>query len=164
MVTFEEDSQPIAERYESLSTQPINCTESEKYIDNFVDMYITNDEKADKIQETLSTMPAKTMSEENLLSSTGTATMDGIQGMFQQAFQSISNTFQRITKSYEIKSDGLPPDQLDDLRNMDTLIARSPSVEFGFQVPNDPFLSPYYASDDWLKQMPPIKITVSFFY
>lgn len=158
MVTFEEDSQPIADRYGSTTLCPTTNTESDKYIESFVDTFITNENKT---QPTLSPMPAKTISEENLLATAGNVGVDGIQGIFQQAFQSISNTFQRITKSYDIRADGLPPDKLDDIRNMDTLIARSPSVEFGFQVPKDPFLSPYYASDAWLKQMPPIKITVT---
>lgn len=161
MVTFEEDSQPITGRYESSTQLPKDSAESDKYIGTFVDTYINTEVTESNEQKTLSTAPAKTISEENLLMGSGDGNVDGIQGIFQQAFQSISNTFQRITKSYDIRTDGLPPDKLEDLRNMDTLIARSPSVEFGFQVPKDPFLSPYYASDAWLKQMPPTKITVN---
>lgn len=46
-------------------------------------------------------------------------------------------------------------------RNLDTMEARSPSEEFKFDVPKNPFVSPYYATDDTLKQLPPVKIIVS---
>ncbi|XP_063230131.1 hormone-sensitive lipase isoform X2 [Bacillus rossius redtenbacheri] len=41
---------------------------------------------------------------------------------------------------------------------LDALHHRSPSEEFQFQVPKDPYLSPYYASDDVLRQLPPTSI------
>lgn len=44
---------------------------------------------------------------------------------------------------------------------LDTLEARSPSEEFkcADTLPeNDPFVSPYYATDEVLKQLPPVKI------
>uniref|UniRef100_A0A1B0CEX7 BHLH domain-containing protein n=2 Tax=Lutzomyia longipalpis TaxID=7200 RepID=A0A1B0CEX7_LUTLO len=43
-------------------------------------------------------------------------------------------------------------------RNFDSLQAKSPSEEFIFQVPKDPYISPYFATDSVLKEMPPIKI------
>lgn len=42
--------------------------------------------------------------------------------------------------------------------NLDALIARSPSDEFIFSVPRDPFLSPYWAEDHLLKKFPPVRI------
>lgn len=49
--------------------------------------------------------------------------------------------------------------------SLDTMEARSPSEEFKFDQTtsnqNNPFVSPYYATDDVLKQLPPVKIIVS---
>ncbi|XP_028177787.1 hormone-sensitive lipase isoform X2 [Ostrinia nubilalis] len=42
--------------------------------------------------------------------------------------------------------------------NLDALIARSPSDEFIFSVPRDPYLSPYWADDQLLHQFPPVRI------
>nr|XP_037873125.1 hormone-sensitive lipase isoform X2 [Bombyx mori] len=42
--------------------------------------------------------------------------------------------------------------------NLDALIARSPSEEFIFSVPRDPYLSPYWADDELLKMFPPVRI------
>jgi hypothetical protein len=44
---------------------------------------------------------------------------------------------------------------------LDSLMQRSPSDDFDFTVPRDPYLSPYWASDEVLKQLPPTKIVVS---
>lgn len=41
---------------------------------------------------------------------------------------------------------------------LDTLMQRSPSEEFQFSVPRDPFLSPYWADNDVLKQLPPLNM------
>jgi len=47
------------------------------------------------------------------------------------------------------------------LKALDSLMQRSPSDELHFTVPRDPYLSPYWASDEVLKQFPPTKIVVS---
>jgi hormone-sensitive lipase len=47
--------------------------------------------------------------------------------------------------------------------NLDALIARSPSDEFIFSVPRDPFLSPYWADDQLLNKFPPVRILVSIY-
>lgn len=46
---------------------------------------------------------------------------------------------------------------------LDALMQRSPTEEFQFSVPRDPFLSPYWASDDVLKQLPPVSVLSSQF-
>lgn len=43
---------------------------------------------------------------------------------------------------------------------LDSVEARSPSEEFKFDVPRNPYVSPYYATDESLKQLPPVKIIV----
>ncbi|KAI4483684.1 hypothetical protein M0804_007944 [Polistes exclamans] len=45
-----------------------------------------------------------------------------------------------------------------EVRELDMERAKSPSEEFAFIVPKDPFLSPYLASDDILARFPPVKI------
>lgn len=45
-----------------------------------------------------------------------------------------------------------------EVRELDMENARSPSEEFVFTVPRDPFLSPYLAPDNMLARMPPIKM------
>lgn len=174
-LSFEDDSQPI-EHYPVVAHKN---SDSEQYIDRFLDSYIVDgsteeakevdDEEANSgagchTEDDLKTMPAKTLSEENLLVETSkeALALETIQGKFNNAVSSISNTLNRYTQSYEIKSDGVSVQKpMQDLRNMDALIARSPSAEFAFEIPKDPFLSPYYACDDWLKQMPNTKILVS---
>ncbi|KAL0878940.1 hypothetical protein ABMA27_003933 [Loxostege sticticalis] len=42
--------------------------------------------------------------------------------------------------------------------NLDALIARSPSDEFIFSVPRNPYLSPYWADDQLLNRFPPVRI------
>ncbi|XP_046382871.1 hormone-sensitive lipase isoform X5 [Ischnura elegans] len=44
------------------------------------------------------------------------------------------------------------------LSALDNYIQRSPSEEFQFEVPKDPYLSPYWASDDVLRKLPPVSI------
>lgn len=47
------------------------------------------------------------------------------------------------------------------LEALDSLMQHSPSDDMHFTVPRDPYLSPYLASDEVLKQLPPTKIVVS---
>lgn len=47
-------------------------------------------------------------------------------------------------------------------KRLSLAIDRDPALDYEFQIPRDPFISPLYASDEMLKQMPPIKIVVSF--
>lgn len=172
-LSFEDDSQPI-EHYPIAAHKN---SDSEQYIDRFVDSYIvdgsTEEAKEHESCEAnglgteedlkIKTMPARTLSEENLFVDAGkeALALETIQGRFNNAVNSISNTLNRYTQSYDIRTDGNSSHRpLQDLRNMDALIARSPSAEFAFQIPKDPFLSPYYASDEWLKQMPNTKILV----
>lgn len=71
----------------------------------------------------------------------------------------VSSTINQITTSKEIAETS--PQNAGFKSNLDALIQRSPSDEFIFKVPKDPYLSPYWASDEVLKQMPPTKILVT---
>jgi hypothetical protein len=49
----------------------------------------------------------------------------------------------------------------DSLEALGSLMHRSPSDDMHIVIPRDPYLSPYWASDEVLKQLPPTKIVVS---
>ncbi|XP_075166336.1 hormone-sensitive lipase [Haematobia irritans] len=159
-VSFEDDSQPI-EHYPVTTNKN---SDAEQYIDRFLETYIVESptEEAKEVSEEtieLETVPAKTLSEENLLIDVSKDVLDlDLTGKFNNAVNSINGIIHRYTQSYEIKRDGHPHGPMEDLQKMDALIARSPSAEFAFQIPRDPLLSPYFACDEWLKQMPPTKI------
>ncbi|XP_062134093.1 hormone-sensitive lipase isoform X2 [Drosophila sulfurigaster albostrigata] len=165
-VSFEDDSQPIEHYPIEISAEIPKDDASAAYIDNFLDKYLidtatmeaTEENTAVNQQPALSNGHAKCNSEENILVETGRelVAMDTLPGRLQEA---VNNIINRCTQSFEIHGSGISaaPDQ-HDVRNMDALIARSPSEEFAFDVPKDPFLSPYWASDEWLSQLPETKI------
>lgn len=162
-VSFEEDSQPIEHYPIEISAEIPKDAASAAYIDNFLDKYLIDTATMEATEEN-TTAPtalmngqAKTISEENILVETGREliALDTLPGRLQEA---VNNIINRYTQSYEIHGATMPGQQ--DVRNMDALIARSPSEEFAFDVPKDPFLSPYWASDEWLSQLPETKILV----
>ncbi|XP_011180819.2 hormone-sensitive lipase [Zeugodacus cucurbitae] len=174
-VSFEDDSQPIVHYPIQLTAEPQKDSDSEQYIDRFLDQYLidTNTQEATEQKvngykvingttypNCLAPTIARTASEENIIIDTGKEVIafETLHGRFNNAFNALTTTFDRYTKSTEIRGDAVHGERIKDLRNMDALIARSPSLEFAFQVPKDPFLSPYWASDEWLKQLPTTKI------
>lgn len=173
-VSFESDSQPIVHMPVSVpivnengktilsSVENIEKSDSENYIDRFVDKYVVDMNGVEAKENgfpVLKQCPAKTSSEENLVIETGkeVIAVETIHGRLNNAVNSISSTLSKYITSSEIKT-GHNRHRIQDLRNLDALIARSPSVEFGFDVPKDPFLSPYWAKDDWLMKFPATKI------
>ncbi|XP_055855094.1 hormone-sensitive lipase [Episyrphus balteatus] len=172
-VSFESDSQPIVHmppattnvengKPSLLTSVNIEKSDSEHYIDRFVDKYVVDTNSVEAKENgypTLLKSSAKTSSEENLMIETGKEVMavESIHGRLNNAVNSISSTLSKYITSSEIKT-GHNRHRIQDLRNLDALIARSPSVEFQFDVPKDPFLSPYWAKDDWLAKFPATKI------
>ncbi|XP_036332925.1 hormone-sensitive lipase [Rhagoletis pomonella] len=174
-VSFEDDSQPIVHYPIQISAEIQKDSDSEQYIDRFLDKYLidTNTQEAKEQLangfttangtthvNSLTPIIALTESEENIIIDTGKEVIafETLHCRFNNAFNALTTTFDRYTKSSEIRSEVENGERIQDLRNMDALIARSPSVEFAFQVPKDPFLSPYWASDEWLSQLPTTKI------
>lgn len=108
------------------------------------------------------------MSEENFVFDIGrdALSVQNIQEKFSRVTSNIvnavSSTFNQITSSNTpiIKRNYSCDDATDIKNNLDSLVAKSPIDEFQFEVPKDPYLSPYYATDDVLKQFPPVKILV----
>nr|AAK93291.1 LD36294p [Drosophila melanogaster] len=164
-VSFEDDSQPIVHYPIEISADPPKDTASAAYIDNFLDKYLIDtatmevtEETAPEAVQAQANGHAKISSDDDILVETGRdlVAIDTLQGRLQEAVNNITNTLTRCTQSYEIHGSNVMAQQ--DVRNMDALIARSPSEEFAFDVPKDPFLSPYWASDEWLSQLPETKI------
>lgn len=164
-VSFEDDSQPIEHYPIEISAEIPKDAESAAYIDNFLDKYLidtatieaTEDNTTTTTQLPLANGHKNSNSEENIIIETGREIIvDTLPGRLQEA---VNNIINRCTQSYEIHSTTMPGPQ--DVRNLDALIARSPSEEFAFDVPKDPFLSPYWASDEWLSQLPETRILVS---
>ncbi|XP_017035697.1 hormone-sensitive lipase [Drosophila kikkawai] len=164
-VSFEDDSQPIVHYPVEISADTPKDAASAAYIDNFLDKYLIDTATMEATEETAAQVSqgqanghAKVSSDDNILVETGRdlIAIDTLQGRLQEAVNNITNTLTRCTQSYEINGSSTLGQQ--DVRNMDALIARSPSEEFAFDVPKDPFLSPYWASDEWLSQLPETKI------
>ncbi|KAI8038521.1 hormone-sensitive lipase [Drosophila gunungcola] len=163
-VSFEDDSQPIVHYPVDISADPPKDAASAAYIDNFLDKYLIDTATVEVTEETAAEAAlvqanghAKISSDGDILVETGRdlVAMDTLQGRLQEAVNNITSTLTRCTQSYEIHGSNAGQQ---DVRNMDALIARSPSEEFAFDVPRDPFLSPYWASDEWLSQLPETKI------
>ncbi|XP_030566325.1 hormone-sensitive lipase [Drosophila novamexicana] len=161
-VSFEDDSQPIEHYPIEISAEIPKDAESAAYIDSFLDKYLIDTATMEATEENTNTavqLPltnghAKSSSEENILVEAGREIIvDTLPGRLQEA---VNNIINRCTQSYEIHGTGTAGQQ--DVRNLDALIARSPSEEFAFDVPKDPFLSPYWASDEWLSQLPETRI------
>ncbi|XP_067627370.1 hormone-sensitive lipase [Eurosta solidaginis] len=178
-ISLEDDSQPIVHYPIQLSAQMPKDSDSEQYIDRFLDKYLidTNTQEAkekhsngyangatttaDYKTNGLTPTIARTASEENIITDTGKEVIafPMLHGHFNNAYNALTTTLDHYTKSSKIRDDDVAcGERIQNLRNMDALIARSPSVEFAFQVPKDPFLSPYWASDEWLSQLPSTKI------
>ncbi|EDV98300.1 hormone-sensitive lipase [Drosophila grimshawi] len=167
-VSFEDDSQPIEHYPVEISAEIPKDAASAAYIDSFLDKYLIDTATMEATEENTvtattaaTTLPlanghAKSDSEENILVETGREIMvDTLPGRFHDA---VNNIINRCTQSYEIHGGTHSASCPQDVRNLDALIARSPSEEFAFEVPKDPFLSPYWASDEWLSQLPETKI------
>ncbi|XP_017867571.1 PREDICTED: hormone-sensitive lipase [Drosophila arizonae] len=161
-VSFEDDSQPIEHYPIDISAEVPKDAESAAYIDHFLDKYLIDTATIEATEDNTTAPPPlplangvnKSNSEENIIIETGREIIvDTLPGRLQEA---VNNIINRCTQSYEIQSSTTSGQQ--DVRNLDALIARSPSEEFAFEVPKDPFLSPYWASDEWLSQLPETSI------
>lgn len=185
-ISFEEDSQPItlhkpnAEAANSAATHARNSTSSSlvemdstdhkndsvKYVADFVDRYVLD---ANGVQTPVLKSVPRSRSEENVLFEEGRDAIH-VQNIPQKIYKAVetaastvANTLTSITTHAPIKN-GLPVNNntLGFVRSrLNSVIERNPIDEFQFEIPYDPFMSPYYASDEVLKQLPPVKILVS---
>lgn len=187
-ITFEEDEVPIKrEKMEEISDDerevygPLTAAEilelnpcmegteneqqSNQYVNEFIERYVL-DTKVDSEGNTHPVLRniSRTQSEENIIFDIGreTITVQNIQDKIQKVAgnlaEAVSSTINTITTSNPIRE---IPNQYDDNSCLNSLIARSPTHDIFYEVPKDPYLSPYYASDDILREMPKVRcITV----
>lgn len=138
-----------------------------KFVSDFVKKYGTDDFR----RPGLITMP-KTESEENVLLEEGRDALNmqniphKIYRAVETAANSVANTFNAITSPTVIRT-GLVATPTSTTLNggvtfsrsrLNSLTERNPADDYQFDIPRDPFLSPLYASDEMLKQLPPLKI------
>lgn len=140
------------------STEPQN-NESSKFMADFVEKYGKEDLNK-------SAAP-RTQSEENVLFEEGREALNmqniptKIYKAVETAANSVASTFNAITSPTTIRN-GIPASNgLGFTRSrLNSLTERNPADDYLFEVPEDPFLSPYYGSDEMLKQLPTVKILV----
>lgn len=189
-VSFEEDSQPLTLQKPSGMMEeeakpsghlraasaasvllemdsPEHKNESVKYVAEFVDRYVMNTD-ANGERSVLVSVP-RTASEENILLDEGRDAINvqnipnKIYRAVETAANTVANTFNAITAHAPIsdKYASVSEDDLSFVRNLGTVAEKNPRDEFLFDIERDPFMSPYYASDEMMRQMPRIKILVS---
>lgn len=189
-VSFEEDSQPLtlqrptefiaddppkADKLRAGSAasllleldSPEHKNESVKYVADFVERYVL-DVDANGEKPVLVSVP-RTQSEENILLDESRDALNvqniptKIYKAVETAANTVANTFNAITAQAPISDQfgSISDDDSSFVRNMDSGTERNPCDEFLFEVPRDPLLSPYFASDELLRQMPRVKILVS---
>lgn len=143
------------------STEPQNT--GSKFVSDFVEKY----GKEDLNRAGLNKIP-KTQSEENVLLEEGrdALNMQNIPNKIYKAVEtaasSVASTFNAITSPTVIRN-GIPMINGTTFTRsrLNSLTERNPADDYLFDVPKDPFLAPYYANDEMLKQMPAVKILVS---
>lgn len=137
-----------------------------KYVDNFLERYVLDAQQCDdgSIIPTLR-KTSRSMSEENIVFdiSRDTISIQNFQEKVQRVASSlvdaVSSTITEITTSNRPILRNFSCDDIEALRMQNSFsVPMSPSSDFIFEVPKDPFLSPIYAQDDVLRQFPPIKI------
>lgn len=137
-----------------------------KYVDDFIEKYVLDAEQCDdgSIKPILRKV-SRTMSEENIVFDISRDTIsvqnfqEKVQRVASTLVDTVSSTITQITTSNRPIIRNYSCDDADEFRLLDNeSVPVSPSADFIFTVPKDPYLSPIYASDEVLKQFPPIKI------
>lgn len=171
--SLEEDSLPITiQKGNNDDQQPTTSDDTvknsnKKYVDDFIDKYVVDAKKCDdgSIKPVLRKI-SKTVSEENIIFdiSKDTLSVQNFQSKVHRVasslVDSVSSTIDQITKTNRPIIRNYSCDDAEEFRRWenDEMVLDSSSSDFIFTVPKDPFLSPFYASDEMLVQFPPIKI------
>lgn len=152
-------SQSAAEAIE-LAEDPAPTTsasDSTKYVDNFMERYVLDTQNDRPV---LRSVPG-TRSEENILLDEGrnVISVQNIQSKIYEVVGNMTSALTAMTTSTPIR------DKMSTVRSrLDSVTAMSPADEFVFDIPQDPLLSPFWATDDMLRQMPRTHILVSGIY
>ncbi|XP_069679565.1 hormone-sensitive lipase isoform X2 [Periplaneta americana] len=129
------------------------ATPTERYVSEFLEKYVL-DSDTDSEGRKIPVLRTEPEVEENVLFEVPRQEA-GLSSKLGRAVGNIaSSTFQYVTGKQD-RSVSLGSESLEAL---DSLLQRSPSDELHFTVPRDPYLSPYWASDEVLKQLPPTRI------
>lgn len=137
-----------------------------KYVDDFIEKYVLDAKQCDdgSIKPVLR-KASRTMSEENIVFDISRDTIsvqnfhEKVTRVASSLVETVSSTITQITTTNRPIIRNYSCDDSDDIRTLDNeSVPMTPSSDFIFNVPKDPFLSPIYASDDVLRQFPPIKI------
>lgn len=165
--SLEEDSLPITiqKADDQQPTTSDDTVKNSKFVDDFIEKYVVDATKCDdgSIKPILRKV-SKTVSEENIIFDVSKETLSvqnfqaKVHRVASTLVDSVSSTFDQITKTNRPIIRNYSCDDASSSRDDDELVADSPLCDFIFTVPKDPFLSPFYASDDVLVQFPPIKI------
>ncbi|XP_031621456.1 hormone-sensitive lipase [Contarinia nasturtii] len=138
------------------STEPPN-NEPKNFVDDFVEKY----GKEDLTKATAS----RTQSEDNVLFEEGREALNmqniptKIYKAVETAANSVASTFNAITSPTIIRNGITNANGLGFTRSrLNSLVERNPADDYLFEVPHDPFLSPWDASDEMLLQLPSVKI------
>ncbi|XP_077302659.1 hormone-sensitive lipase isoform X2 [Arctopsyche grandis] len=163
----------LSSEHKTLVT-PTNEDRSQQYVSDFLEKYVLESDtdseghkipvlKKKSLTETGS-LESATLTEGKSLTDTNTYERSiksppskGIHTRLSEAAGSIVGTVSsKLSNLASSSKKSKSPDSVP--ANLDALIARSPSDEFVFNVPRDPYLSPYWASEDVLAKLPPVKI------
>lgn len=137
-----------------------------QYVDDFIEKYVLDAKQCDdgSIKPILR-KSSRSKSEENIVFdiSRDTISVQNFQEKVQRVASSlvdtVSSTITQITTSNRPIIRNYSCDDADDFQMLDNeSITITPSSDFIFNVPKDPYLSPIYAHDDVLRQFPSIKI------
>ncbi|CAH1728739.1 unnamed protein product [Chironomus riparius] len=140
----------------SKTTMMIPSTSETQYVDNFIEKY-TIEEKLRNCSNIRKV--SRTRSEENIIIDVSKETLcvRNIHRRFQFAASSFrrcfSSTFGGFTRNNHTIINLFEEEE--EIKSKTSIKAVE---DFSFTVPKDPLLSPFYASDEILKEFPPIKI------
>lgn len=129
--------------------------ESSKYINAFCERYVLDTQNDRPVLRSV----RGTRSEENILLDEGrnVISVQNIQNKIYEVVDNMTSRLSAMTTSAPIRDH-----KESTVRSkLDSITALSPVDEFVFDIPKDPLLSSFWATDDMLKQMPRTHILVS---
>lgn len=178
-MSLEEDSLPITIQrnekrnsdFSDVELPPSTSRHSDsgdrKYVEDFIEKYVLDTKQCDdgSIKPILR-QASRTNSEENLVFDISRDALsvqnfhEKVQRVASSLVDTVSTTITQITTTNRpIINRNYSCDEIDESKLSDNeLLPKSTSGDFIFTVPKDPFLSPVYAEDDMLRQMPPTRI------
>lgn len=173
-ISFEEDSQPITlhnpanSNLNEMPIEPVNGVEQingNQSATSIVDELTKhNFSEPNDVEKTFSPRDRRKQSQERILNNDRRDSLNiphKIYRAVETAANSVANTLNAITLPTTIRN-GISVNGFERGR-LNSLSERNPADDYLFDIAKDPFVSPYFASDEMLRQLPPVKILVSIF-